>query len=519
LDSPAEQVGTFDALTVAQKSESMDLGLRAMVADGRSDEEIRAAIDKMCNWAARIEQVRRQDAANGIAVLQEAVKRDPKDVRAQVALFKRYVDEIEKEKKAALASPFVTKIHGLNKLREFWLEKQFEVAPEALGTRNQTHMVLDTRTSEWIYKMEDPPNTRMYSKYFGPALEVLRAIRAMKRDDFDLQKQVTRLNWLIGGNTAAIGQEDWVSPIDPLQLMAYAEVNRVKGSEKMLEAARLRTPKTWSETSRRDLGDKIEVTTTTYTRQPTADELAAADRLDAIAKGTDAPRVSAVQDLALKLQPMDARIFYMWGRIEATYYDVQLADRVMIRGLMLDPGCAELHAARVIAWKTSRDVNKAEVYCAEKFASRYTAADLTGGAALAKLDPVAGYFLTLQRLRIDPENVGSHAIMCDVLGALEGKSMKYGVEIMPDAAEQRQRELGVSALMMARLMERPNEWSKAVPPGMPVTRQNLNNIYASFYALRGEALGSMKRTDEARACYKKALAIDPNNETARKGVR
>jgi tetratricopeptide (TPR) repeat protein len=186
---------------------------------------------------------------------------------------------------------------------------------------------------------------------------------------------------------------------------------------------------------------------------------------------------------------------------------------------MLDPGCAELHAARVIAWKTNRDVNRAEVYCAEKFASHYTAADLTGGASLAKQDPVAGYFLTLQRLRIDPENVGSHAIMCDVLGTLEGNRMAYGVEIMPDAAEQRQRELGVCALMMARLMDHPNEWSKALPPGMPATRQNLNNIYASFHALRGQALASMKRADEARACFKKALAIDPNNEMARKGLR
>ena len=51
LDSPAEQVGTFNALAVAQKAESIDLGLRAMVRDGRSDEEIRAAIDKLAEWA------------------------------------------------------------------------------------------------------------------------------------------------------------------------------------------------------------------------------------------------------------------------------------------------------------------------------------------------------------------------------------------------------------------------------------------------------------------------------------
>ena len=43
----------------------------------------------------------------------------------------------------------------------------------------------------------------------------------------------------------------------------------------------------------------------------------------------DAPRVAAVQDLALKLQPLDPRIYYLWSRIEAVFYDVQLADRIV----------------------------------------------------------------------------------------------------------------------------------------------------------------------------------------------
>ena len=166
LDSPAEQVGTFNVLTVAQKAESIDLGLRAMVRDDRSDEEIRAAIDKLAESARRIEQLRAEDAADGIAVLERAVREKPDDMRRRVALLTRYVDEIEREKKRALASPLVTKISA-NKLSEFWLPRHFEVTAEALGTRNQTHMVLDLRSREWLYKMADPPHTRVFSKISG----------------------------------------------------------------------------------------------------------------------------------------------------------------------------------------------------------------------------------------------------------------------------------------------------------------------------------------------------------------
>ena len=288
LDSPAEQVGTFNALAVAQKAESIDLGLRALVRDRRSDEEIRAAIDKLAEWARRIEQVRAEDAADGITVLERAAREHPDDIRRRVALFKRYVDEIERDKKRALASPLVTKISA-NKLSEFWLPRQFEVTAEALGTRNQTHMVLDLRSREWLYKMADPPHTRVFSKYLRPAIEILKTAGESKKRDFDLERQTTRLNWLVGGNGAALGNDDSLNPIDALQLMIYAEYNRVRGSENLLSAERLRLPKTWSTSSRRGIGNgMVEVTTTTFTRQPTANELAAADRLDAVARLTEA---------------------------------------------------------------------------------------------------------------------------------------------------------------------------------------------------------------------------------------
>ena len=519
LDSPAEQVGTFEPLAVAQKAESIDLGLRALVRDGRSDEEIIGAIDKLYNWVARIEQVRRQDAAQGIAILQNAARQHPNDIHAQALLFKRYVDEIEKEKKQALVSPVVTRINGPNsKASEFWLEQQFEMSAGALGTRNQTHMVLDTRSGEWLYKMADPPHTRVFSRCFRPALEVLNAVRASGRNDYDLDRAATRLNWLVAGNGAAVGDGDSISPIDPLQLMVYAEYNRVAGSEKMLSAERLRLPKIWSTQSRRELGNgRVEITTTTYTRQPTADELAAADRLDAVARQQDAPGVAAVQDLALKLQPMDPRIYYLWARVEARFYDLQRADRVIIRGLMVDPGCAELHATRWLAWLKNANVNKAEVYCTEMFSKAYTPAELVGGGKLAEYDPVAAYFLTLQRLRLVPDDVGAHAILCDVLGKLDGLKLNTN-EFMPDAREQRQRELGVGALMMARLLYHPDQWQAGVPKGMPATRQNLINNQVNLLVLRGEDLLTLKRPAEAQICFQKVLALDPGNAKARNAL-
>jgi len=516
LDSPAEQVGTFNALAVAQKAESIDLGLRAMVRDGRSDEEIRAAIDKLAEWARRIEQVRAEDAADGITVLERAARENPDDIRRRAALLKRYVDEIERDKKRALASPLVTKISA-NKLSEFWLPRQFEVTAEGLGTRNQTHMVLDLHSREWLYKMADPPHTRVFSKYLRPAMEILKTAGESKKRDFDLERQTTRLNWLVGGNGAALGNDDSLNPIDALQLMIYAEYNRVRGSENLLSAERLRLPKTWTTSSRRGIGNgMVEVTTTVFTRQPTASELAAADRLDAVARLTEAPRVANVEDLALKLDPLDPRIYYLWSRVEAVFYDSQLADRIALRGLMIDPGCAELHAVRVIAWQSNSKVNRAEVYCADRLGRQYSAADLQGGAKLAELDPLAGYFLSLQRLRLAPDDVGSHAILTSVLPKLDGLKINR-VEIMPDAAEQRQRELGVGAAMMARLLDHPDEWSKGVPKGMPATRENLIKNQVNLLVLRGESLAFLNRKDEARVCFKKALALDPGNAAAQKG--
>jgi tetratricopeptide (TPR) repeat protein len=518
LDSPAEQVGTFDKLAVAQKSESICLGLRGLVRDGRSDDEIRAAIDKMANWWDRIEAVRRDDAARGLAVLEQAVKEDPQDLGRQVALFKRLIDEIEREKKVALASPLVTDV-GNGRKREFWFDRQFETTKEALGTRNQTHTVLNLRTGEWLYRMEDPPNTHVFSTHLRAALATIKAINGLGKNDLEFERQLTRLNWLIAGNGAALGQGDSLNPADPLQLMIYAEYNRVRGSENLLSAERLRLPKSWSTSSRRNIGGgKVEVTTTTYTRPPTAAELAAADRMDQLTRTKDAPRVAAVEDLAFKLEPMDPRIYYLWARVEAVFYDQQLADRVIERGLMVDPGSAELHAARQVAWRRNSNVNQAEVGLADRFARPYMPADLQGGTKLANLDPVAAYFFTLQRLRISPDDAGSHTVLSQVIARLNGVKIN-NLEIMPDALEQEQRELAVSALMVNRLLDRQSEWQKGLPHGVPATRENLVKNEVNLLTLRGNVLKTLERDEEARGCFQKALAIDPTNAEAQKGLK
>jgi hypothetical protein len=92
-----------------------------------------------------------------------------------------------------------------------------------------------------------------------------------------------------------------------------------------------------------------------------------------------------------------------------------------------------------------------------------------------------------------------------------------GKEIMPDAAEQRQRELGVAAAMMARLLDHPDEWKKGVPKGMSATRENLIKNQVNLLVLRGETLAFLNRKDEARVCFKKALTLDPENAAAQKG--
>ena len=73
-------------------------------------------------------------------------------------------------------------------------------------------------------------------------------------------------------------------------------------------------------------------------------------------------RIANVEDLALKLDPLDPRIYYLWSRVEAVFYDSATGRSHRVRGLMIDPGCAELHAVRVIAWQSNSKVNRAEVY-------------------------------------------------------------------------------------------------------------------------------------------------------------
>jgi hypothetical protein len=68
--------------------------------------------------------------------------------------------------------------------------------------------------------------------------------------------------------------------------------------------------------------------------------------------------------------------------------------------------------------------------------------------------------------------------------------------------------------MMARLLEHPDEWHKAVPKGMPATRQNLLKNQVNLLTIRGQDLTILDRKDEARACFQKVLSVDPANATA-----
>jgi Flp pilus assembly protein TadD len=52
---------------------------------------------------------------------------------------------------------------------------------------------------------------------------------------------------------------------------------------------------------------------------------------------------------------------------------------------------------------------------------------------------------------------------------------------------------------------------------MPATRENLIKNQVNLLVLRGESLAALNRKDEARVCFKKALALDPGNAAAQKG--
>ncbi len=528
-DAPAERIGTFDPLLVGQKIESMDMGLRLMVRDNRTDVEIGAAIDQMLNYAARMEQVRQADAAGGVAALEASARRDPANIGAQTALFGRYVKELEKERRAVLAripggtnaDPPPPHVHqARNGESSLWLINQFELNGNGLDNPNQTGIEVDLRTGKWTPRLGGVAPTP--SKYYAATVKLAVAIRALGKQDFDFERQVTRAKWLITGGQAAIGDSDTpsIDPADPLALMCYAESTRLDGVGKLVGAERLRKPKVSYRTSDRQVGPgTVERTTTTTVRYPTAEELAAASRMEQVALQQEAPQVSQIQDLAMKLDPNDPRVYYLWARIEAVYYDKQLADRIIQRGLLIDPGCAELHAARTLAWAGVTGPATAEVHLVSLFAKPYAPNDLKAANQLAKYDMVAAFFMGLQRLRLDPATVVGRSQFLDVLRMFDGTVLN-GVEIMPDAVEQHQREARVAALIDSRLLNRPDaEWASAFPPDVPITRELLVQGASNFYFQRGSDLKQLGRTKEARLSYEKAIQVDPNNRQAQQQLQ
>ena len=72
--------------------------------------------------------------------------------------------------------------------------------------------------------------------------------------------------------------------------------------------------------------------------------------------------------------------------------------------------------------------------------------------------------------------------------------------------------------MLTRLLEHPDQWQKAVPKGMPATRENVLKNQVNLLTLRGHVLKALDREDEAKGCFRKALAIDPSNAEAQKGL-
>jgi hypothetical protein len=230
-------------------------------------------------------------------------------------------------------------------------------------------------------------------------------------------------------------------------------------------------------------------------------------------------RVTQIQDLALKVDRLDWRPYYLWARIEARFQDKRIADRVATRGLMIDPGNAELHACRALAWINVDAVTDGEMATARTLARPHTAADLSPVGWKIPLDPVAAYFVALHRVRMDPQHLGARADMLRALDRLDHHIVN-GEEVMPDAREQHQREAGVAALMARRLRARPEEeWAARLDKGTPATREHLDGMEAAFLVRRGTDCQRLGRPEAARDCLSRALQLDPRNPAALESIR
>jgi hypothetical protein len=452
-DGPAYDPATFDLLATRQRAESLDLGLREMVAAQQNDAMIGSAIDRIATWSREVNSFHDKADAEGLSMLEDRARQDPHNIALHATLAHRYVDEVAKERTA-----------------------MFHVLPPSLRFDVSTFMLqqgpavaLDPQTATWVYGLPDSvfityPRlaqlASMPSKFFAAASAELANVLAMDASQPMACTDSVRLRSMETLGTddqyAACEKALHADPNSPMANLLFALYPAEWNSEKLAEATQLRSARTWYSS---DVRFGMDVTvTTTYKNfsYPSGAEIAGAKQATGEAQQM-AIWATTLRDRAMKLGRLEPMPYFMTGRPLVDRLDMR--DRVACDGLLADPGDPQLYALRGRTYEEQQDgaaVLDAVSDAAITLDNGCTADGCIAlGRRCAAKDAFTAYCAALQAVRIAPSDARVHLALAAGLEEMSGY-MLQGVELMPDALEQARLEYAVAGKIAAWAANQPN---------------------------------------------------------------
>jgi hypothetical protein len=225
--------------------------------------------------------------------------------------------------------------------------------------------------------------------------------------------------------------------------------------DKLDQAAQLRSVGTWFSTDVRFGPDVIITTTYKNFAYPSAAEIAGAEQSQGEAQQMQV-WAAGLKDRAMKLAPLDPKIYFLTGRALADHLDMR--DRLACDGLLADPGNPQLHALRGRTYEEAtggQPVLDALSDAAITFDDPYTVQTcLALSQRCAERDAFTSYCAALQAVRMAPTDPAAHLALAMGLERMNGYLLQ-GIEVMPDAMEQARLEYSVTAKIAKWAGSRP----------------------------------------------------------------
>ena len=244
------------------------------------------------------------------------------------------------------------------------------------------------------------------SEYFADAVAQLTKVLAADpnqptaRTDLARLQRMETLGW--DEQYAACEKALRADPRSAMANLLFATYPSQWNQDKLDEAGRLRSVRTWY-TSDVKLGINV-IITTTYKNfsYPGAAEIAGAEQVSGEAQQMQI-WASTLRDRAMKLEPLNPMVYFLTGRVLADRLD--LRDRIACDGLLADPGNAPLHSLRRTYEQqgNSQPVSEAIASSAVFFDGLYDSAGCAElSRRLAGKDAFSSYCAALQAVRLAP---------------------------------------------------------------------------------------------------------------------